>query len=89
MLLHDMGEGLADHRPDHSATGTEWRTAPLWAIGLTRTVSGVQNFLHDGRARTLEEAILWHDGEARSAKDNFMGLTKTEREKLIKFLNAL
>jgi len=89
MLLHDMGEGLADNRPDHSATGTEWRTAPLWAIGLTRTVSGVQNFLHDGRARTLEEAILWHDGEARSAKESFMGLTKTEREKLIKFLNAL
>lgn len=89
MLLHDMGEGLADHRPDHSATGTEWRTAPLWAIGLTRTVLGVQNFLHDGRARTLEEAILWHDGEARSAKDSFMGLSKTEREKLIKFLNAL
>ena len=89
LLLHDMGEGLADHRPDHEATGTEWRTPPLWAIGLTKTVAGVQNFLHDGRARTLEEAILWHDGEAQNAKENFMNLNKTEREKLIKFLNAL
>ncbi|MGE0369173.1 MAG: di-heme oxidoredictase family protein [Candidatus Dadabacteria bacterium] len=89
LLLHDMGEGLADHRPDHKANGMEWRTPPLWAIGLTKTVAGVQNFLHDGRARTLEEAILWHDGEAHSAKERFMNLNKTEREKLIKFLNAL
>jgi len=64
MLLHDMGTGLADNRPDFLATGTEWRTSPLWAIGLTQTVLPYSSFLHDGRARTLEEAIFWHGGEA-------------------------
>lgn len=89
LLLHDMGEGLADNRPDFMATGREWRTAPLWAIGLTPTVLGQQNYLHDGRARTLEEAILWHDGEAKNAKDGFMNLPKEERDRLIKFLSSL
>lgn len=89
LLLHDMGEGLADHRPDFRANGREWRTAPLWAIGLTVTVLGQQNYLHDGRARTLEEAILWHGGEAENAKDGFMNLPGNEREKLIKFLQSL
>lgn len=89
LLLHDMGEGLADHRRDFQATGREWRTAPLWAIGLTITVLGRQNYLHDGRARTLEEAILWHDGEAKNAKEGFMNLPAEERGKLIKFLSSL
>ncbi|MEQ8523674.1 di-heme oxidoredictase family protein [Gracilimonas sp.] len=89
LLLHDMGPGLADGRPDWKATGTEWRTPPLWGIGLIETVSGHTFFLHDGRARNLEEAILWHGGEAESAKDNFKELPKTERENLITFLNSL
>ncbi len=66
LLLHDMGPGLADNRPEGRATGTEWRTAPLWGIGLTAQVSGVERYLHDGRARTLMEAILWHGGEAQT-----------------------
>ncbi len=68
LLLHDMGEGLADNRPEGDATGREWRTPPLWGIGLTETVSGHTNLLHDGRARNLLEAILWHGGEAERAK---------------------
>lgn len=89
LLLHDMGEGLADNRPDFQANGREWRTAPLWGIGLTQRVLGVQNFLHDGRARTLEEAILWHGGEAEQVKNDFMNLSEKEREQLIDFLNTL
>ena len=89
LLLHDMGEGLADHRPDGLATGTEWRTPPLWGIGLVETVNGHTFFLHDGRARNLEEAVLWHDGEARESRDNFMVLTLEERNALIKFLGSL
>ncbi|MGB3363846.1 MAG: di-heme oxidoredictase family protein [Thermodesulfobacteriota bacterium] len=89
LLLHDMGEGLADNRPDFLANGREWRTAPLWGIGLTQRVLGVQNFLHDGRARTLEEAILWHGGEAEATKNDFMNLSAKEREQLIDFLNTL
>ena len=89
LLLHDMGEGLADHRPDGMATGAEWRTPPLWGIGLVETVNGHTFFLHDGRARSLEEAILWHGGEAEESRDNFMGLTLEERNALIKFLGSL
>ena len=89
LLLHDMGEGLADNRPDFQANGREWRTTPLWGIGLTQRVLGVQNFLHDGRARTLEEAILWHGGEAEEVKNDFMNLSEKEREQLIDFLNTL
>ena len=89
LLLHDMGEGLADHRPDGLATGSEWRTPPLWGIGLVETVNGHTFFLHDGRARSLEEAILWHGGEAENSRNKFMGLTLEERNALIKFLGSL
>lgn len=89
LLLHDMGPELADGRPDWKASGTEWRTPPLWGIGLIETVSGHTFFLHDGRARDLEEAILWHGGEAEQAKSKFKALPKSEREHLIKFLNSL
>ena len=89
LLLHDMGEGLADHRPDGLASGNEWRTPPLWGIGLVETVSGHTMFLHDGRARSLEEAILWHGGEAEESRQRFMGLTLEQRQALIKFLESL
>ena len=89
MLLHDMGEGLADNRPDGAASGTEWRTAPLWGIGLTETVSGHTLFLHDGRARNLTEAILWHGGEAEPARDVFAALPKADRDRLLAFVNSL
>jgi len=89
MLLHDMGEGLADHRPEYLATGYEWRTPPLWGIGLTRVVSGHTFFLHDGRARSLEEAILWHGGEAEASKEAFMELPAEDREAVIQFLKSL
>jgi len=84
-----MGPGLADDRPDGQATGREWRTPPLWGIGLTETVSGHTFFLHDGRARDLTEAILWHGGEARAQRDAFAGMTAEERAVLIAFLNSL
>lgn len=89
MLLHDMGEGLADGRPDYLATGSEWRTPPLWGIGLFQTVNHHTNYLHDGRARNLEEAILWHGGEAENAQSAFKQLTQTERNAIILFLNSL
>ncbi len=89
MLLHDMGDGLADNRPDGFANGREWRTPPLWGIGLTETVSGHTNFLHDGRARNLLEAILWHGGEAAAARDRVIALTTRDRGNLIRFLNSL
>ncbi len=89
LLLHDMGEGLADNRPEGMADGREWRTAPLWGIGLTQTVSGHTLFLHDGRARNIEEAILWHGGEAQAARDGFAALSQTERDALISFVASL
>ena len=89
MLLHDMGDGLADNRPELRATGREWRTAPLWGIGLTRQVSGTEAYLHDGRARTLLEAILWHGGEAEAARDSVMDMPKPDRDALIRFLESL
>lgn len=89
LLLHDMGEGLADHRPQARATGAEWRTAPLWGIGLTRQVSGHTFFLHDGRARSLLEAILWHGGEAEASKQIVTQMPKSDRDALIKFLESL
>lgn len=89
MLLHDMGADLADNRPDFEADGQEWRTPPLWGIGLTRVVNGHQNFLHDGRARTLAEAILWHGGEAEASREHFRTLSKTDRDALVKFLESL
>ena len=89
LLLHDMGEGLADHRPEARATGSEWRTAPLWGIGLTKTVSGHSYFLHDGRARNLLEAILWHGGEAEASRDTVIGLPPEDRDALIHYLESL
>ena len=89
MLLHDMGEGLADHRPVGDASGREWRTQPLWGIGLTETVNGNTFYLHDGRARTLEEAILWHGGEATAARNAYAAMDKRDRDALITFLESL
>jgi CxxC motif-containing protein (DUF1111 family) len=89
LLLHDMGEDLADHRPDFEASGSEWRTPPLWGIGLTRVVNGHNNFLHDGRAQSLMEAILWHGGEAQAARDKVRAMSKEDRDALIKFLESL
>jgi len=89
LLLHDMGEGLADGSPDYEATGTEWRTPPLWGIGLFETVNGHTNYLHDGRARNLSEAILWHGGEAEASRDAFLGMSAEDREALLAFLNSL
>lgn len=89
LLLHDMGEGLADNRPEFLADGQEWRTPPLWGIGLFDIVNGHTNYLHDGRARNLEEAILWHGGEAEASKEAFIELSAKEREDLISFLNSL
>ncbi|MGH6898310.1 MAG: di-heme oxidoredictase family protein [Geminicoccaceae bacterium] len=89
LLLHDMGEGLADHRPEGVASGREWRTPPLWGIGLTEEVNGHTYFLHDGRARNLTEAILWHGGEAQAARDAFAGMSKADRDAMLAFLNSL
>jgi len=89
LLLHDMGDGLADHRPEGAADGREWRTAPLWGIGLTEAVNGHSQFLHDGRARNLAEAVLWHGGEAQAARDRFAAMTQEERTALIAFLSSL
>jgi CxxC motif-containing protein (DUF1111 family) len=89
LLLHDMGDGLADNRPDFLATGNEWRTPPLWGIGMVQTVNGHTNFLHDGRARNLEEAILWHGGEAEASKLAFTKRSKKERQALLTFLESL
>ena len=89
LLLHDMGEGLADNRPEFLASGREWRTPPLWGIGLTETVNGHTQFLHDGRARNLLEAIIWHGGEAEAAKQQVMTFNADERAALLAFLNSL
>lgn len=89
LLLHDMGDGLADGRPDFEADGREWRTPPLWGIGRVKTVNGHTYFLHDGRARNLMEAILWHGGEAEAARSKVMGLSKSERDALVRFLESL
>jgi CxxC motif-containing protein (DUF1111 family) len=89
LLLHDMGDELADGRPDFEALGTEWRTPPLWGIGLTPVENRHTRFLHDGRARSLEEAVLWHGGEARAARDRFMALPRPERRALLNFLESL
>ncbi|WP_370285689.1 di-heme oxidoredictase family protein [Phaeobacter sp. B1627] len=89
LLLHDMGPGLADNRPEGRATGREWRTAPLWGIGLTAQVSEKASYLHDGRARTLLEAILWHGGEAQAARDRVVALSVADRHALISFLESL
>ncbi len=89
LLLHDMGPALSDSRPSFRAEGAEWRTPPLWGIGLTQVVNGHQNFLHDGRARSLLEAVLWHGGEAQQSSDAVRSMTTEERSALLAFLNAL
>ncbi len=89
MLLHDMGPGLADDRPDGRATGTEWRTPPLWGIGLTERVAEHSFFLHDGRARSLLEAVLWHGGEAEAQRDKVVAMSPADRAALVRFLDSL
>jgi len=89
LLLHDMGEGLADHRTEFQASGRDWRTPPLWGIGLTQAVSGHTQFLHDGRARNLLEAVLWHGGEAQQAQQQVLSFNAEQRAALLAFLNSL
>jgi len=89
LLLHDMGQELADGRPEYEADGREWRTPPLWGIGLVNEVNGHSDLLHDGRARNVTEAILWHGGEAAQARERFRMLPKTDREALVKFVNSI
>ncbi len=89
LLLHDMGPGLADNRPEGRATGTEWKTPALWGIGLTEQVSGHSQLLHDGRARSVLEAILWHGGEAQPQRDTVAALSTEDREALLAFLESL
>jgi CxxC motif-containing protein (DUF1111 family) len=89
LLLHDMGAGLADGRPDFAAGPRDWRTPALWGLGLSQAVSGSSALLHDGRARNVTEAILWHGGEAQGAREAFRGMTKEERAALVKFVDSL
>ena len=89
LLLHDMGDGLADGRPDFLASGREWRTPPLWGLGLIETVNGHGFLLHDGRARGGAEAILWHGGEAEAARERFRTLPADRRMDLLTFLRSL
>ncbi len=89
LLLHDMGKELADNRSDKETTSTEWRTSPLWGIGLLGVVNGKQELLHDGRARNIEEAILWHGGEASQSKRVFINMSKIQRSYLVDFVNSL
>ena len=84
-----MGEGLADGRPVFDASGQEWKTPPLWGIGLVESVNHHSRFLHDGRARNLTEAILWHGGEAQASQQNFIALSVTERENILTFVKSL
>ena len=89
LLLHDMGPGLSDGRQDFDAGPQEWRTPPLWGVGIVDDVNGSRFLLHDGRATSLEEAILWHGGEAEAARDAFGALDAKSRAKLIQFLESL
>ena len=89
LLLHDMGDGLADNRTEFQASGRDWRTPPLWGIGLTQAVSGHTQFLHDGRARNLLEAVLWHGGEAQAAQQQVLAFNAEQRAALLAFLNSL
>lgn len=89
LLLHDMGPGLADNMADGDATASEWRTAPLWNIGLTADVSGGEAYLHDGRARTIEEAVLWHGGEGSVAREAFRAMSAANRAALVAFVRSL
>ena len=89
LLLHDMGPGLADAIGEGDAAPEEWRTAPLWGLGLVEAQGPLSRFLHDGRARSLEDAILWHGGEARASRDTFESLVESDREALLLFLRSL
>lgn len=89
LLLHDMGEGLSDNRPEGKASGREWRTAPLWGIGLSGQVNGNSYYLHDGRARSLLEAILWHGGEAAASREKVVAMSRSQRNDLIRFIESL
>ena len=89
LLLHDMGEELADGRPDFEAGPRDWRTAPLWGLGLSAIVSGSTAMLHDGRARNATEAIVWHGGEAEISREAFRQMPKADREALLKFLDSI
>lgn len=89
LLLHDMGEGLADGRPDYLASGSEWRTPPLWGLGLLGLVNDHELLLHDGRARGFAEAILWHAGEAEASRERFRTMPAADREALLAFLRSL
>ena len=89
LLLHDMGDELADGRPDFKAGGADWRTPPLWGLGLLPAVSGHSELLHDGRARNVVEAILWHGGQAKAAREAFKAMSKEDRAALVKFVESL
>jgi len=89
LLVHNMGPGLADNRPDFLADGQSWRTAPLWGLGLYTTVNNPGYYLHDGRARTMVEAIMWHGGEAAQSKAYYSHLSKSDRDAVLKFLQSL
>lgn len=89
LLLHDMGTDLADNYPQGNASGSEWRTAPLWGLGLLSSINANTRYLHDGRARTVEEAILWHGGQASAARDRFKAMNADDRQQLIEFVNSL
>ncbi len=89
LLLHDMGKELADHRSDFEASGREWRTAPLWGIGLVESINGHQSFLHDGRAQSILEAILWHGGEGQKSREFVKQLSKTDRRALVAFVKSI
>jgi CxxC motif-containing protein (DUF1111 family) len=89
LLLHDMGEALADQRPDGRASGRQWKTPPLWGIGLIRDVNGHQRLLHDGRARGVLEAVLWHGGEAEASKQQVLNMNRAERDALVRFVESL
>jgi CxxC motif-containing protein (DUF1111 family) len=89
LLLHDMGDGLADGRPEFQANGRQWKTPPLWGIGLLKDVNGHQRLLHDGRADGVLEAILWHGGEAEGSRQQVLKMNRAEREALVKFVESL
>jgi CxxC motif-containing protein (DUF1111 family) len=89
LLLHDLGEGLSDGRPDFEAGPRDWRTAPLWGLGLSQAVNGNAWLLHDGRARSIEEAILWHGGQAHSAREAYRAMTAVQRASLAAFVRSL
>ena len=88
-LLHDMGDELGDNLNEYMASGNEWRTPPLWGIGLAKNVNGQINLLHDGRAKSILEAILWHGGEAKKSQQKVLNLSKVEVDQLIEFLESL